>query len=115
MFWFKTVELSPTIEEFSAILGYDPSKKSVAISCDPKHRESLSDALGLPTSITNSMIEGHMVNLRAILSILIDKRTYRVTDNMQESFGLAFCFVGNFLLCSGRHSFADARAICVMS
>ena len=52
VFQFKTVELCPMIEEFSAILGYDPSKKSVPISYDPRHRESLSDALGLPTSIT---------------------------------------------------------------
>ena len=66
VFRFNTVELCPTIEEFSAILGYDPSKKSVAISCDPRHKESLFDALGLPTSITDSMIEGHMVNLHAI-------------------------------------------------
>ena len=66
VFRFNTVELCSTIEEFSAILGYDPSKKSVAISCDPRHKESLFDALGLPTSITDSMIEGHMVNLHAI-------------------------------------------------
>ena len=72
---FNTVELCPTIEEFSASLGYDPSKKSVAVSCDPRHKESLSDSLGLPTSITDSMIEGHMVNLCAIISRLIDKRT----------------------------------------
>ena len=42
----------------------------------------MSDALGLPTSITDSMIEGHMVNLRVIISRLIDKRTYGVTNNM---------------------------------
>ena len=82
VFQFKTAELCPTIEKFSAILGYDLGKKSVAISCDPRYKESLSDALGLPTSITDSMIEGHMVNLRAIISQLIDKRTYGVTDNM---------------------------------
>ena len=41
-------------------------KKSVAVSCDPRHKESLSDALGLPTSITDSMIEGHMVNLHVV-------------------------------------------------
>ena len=68
MFRFNTTELYLTIEEFSAILGYDPSKKFVAVSCDPRHKESLFDALSLPTSITNSMIEGHMVNLRAIIS-----------------------------------------------
>ena len=66
VFRFKTVELCPTIEEFSAILGYELGKKYVAISCDPKHREILSDALRLPTSITSSMIEGHMVNLYAL-------------------------------------------------
>ena len=82
VFRFNTTELYPTIEEFFAILGYDPNRKSVAISCDPKHKESLSDALSLPTSITNSMIEGHMVNLRAIISWLIDKCTYGVTENM---------------------------------
>ena len=82
-FQFKTAELCPTIEEFSAILGYDLSKKFVAISCDPKHRESLSNALGIPTLITSSMIEGHMVNLRAVLSSLINKRTHGLTDNMQ--------------------------------
>ena len=42
----------------------------------------MSDALGLPTSITDSMIEGQMVNLRVIISRLIDKRTYGVTNNM---------------------------------
>ena len=67
VFWFKTTELCPTIKEFSAILGYDPGKKSVVVSCDPKHREILSDALGLSTSITSSMIEGHMVNLHAVV------------------------------------------------
>ena len=35
VFRFKTTEIFPTIEEFSTILGYDPSKKSVAISYDP--------------------------------------------------------------------------------
>jgi len=110
VFWFNTAELCPTIDEFFAILGYDPSKKSVAVSCDPRHKESLSNALGLPTSITNSMTEGHMVNLCAIISRLIDKCTYGVTDNMQKKFDLALCFLGKFLLCFGRHGFVDARA-----
>ena len=109
--WFKTVELCPTIKEFSAILGYDPGKKSVVVSCDPKHREILSDALGLSTSITSSMIEGHMVNLHAIVSKLINKRTHGMSDNIQKNFGLALCFMGDFLLCSGRLGFMDARAI----
>ena len=82
MFRFKIAELCPTIEEFSAILGYDPGRKSITVSCDPKHRESLFDTIGLPTSITSSVIEGHMVNLRAIVSRLIDKHTYGVTKNM---------------------------------
>ena len=115
VFQFKTTELCPIIEEFSVILGYEPSKKFVAVSCDPRHRESLSDALDLPTSITSSMVEGHMVNLHAIILRLIDKRTYGVTNNMQKSFGLALCFMGEFLLCFGRHGFVDARAISVMS
>ena len=80
--WFNTAELCPAIEEFSAILGYDPSKRFVAVSYDPRHKESMSDALSLPTSITDSMIEGQMVNLRVIISRLIDKRTYGVTNNM---------------------------------
>ena len=113
-FQFNIVELCSTIEEFSAILGYDPSKKSVTVSCDPRHKESVFDALGLPTSITNSMMEGHMVNLHAIISRLIDKCTYGVTDNMQKNFGLALCFVGELLLCSGRHGFVDAQAISVV-
>ena len=115
VFRFNIAKLRLTIEEFSAILGYDLGKKSVVVSCDPKHKESLSDALGLPTSITNSMIEGQLVNLRAIISWLIDKCTYGVTDNMQKNFGLALCFVGELLLYSGRHNFVDARAISVMS
>ena len=108
VFWFNTVELCLRIEEFSAILGYDPSKKSVVISCDPRHKESLSDALGLPTSIIDSMIEGYMVNLCAIISRLIDKRTYGVTENMQKNFDLALCMVGKLLLCFGRCGFEDA-------
>ena len=115
VFWFNTIELCPTIEEFSAILAYDPGKKSVAVSCDPRHKESLSDALSLPTSITNIMIEGHMVNLNAIISQLNEKHTYGVTVNMQKNFGLSLCFVGELLLCSKRHSFMDARAINVVS
>ena len=35
VFRFNTTELCSTIEEFSAILGYDPSKKYVAVSCEP--------------------------------------------------------------------------------
>ena len=58
------------------------AKKSIAVSCDPRHKESLFDTLSLPTSIIDSMIEGYMVNLRAIISRLIDKRTYGVTNNI---------------------------------
>ena len=115
VFRFKTAELCPTIEEFLAILGYDLSKKSVADSCDPRHREILSSALGLSTSITSSMIEGHMVNLHAVVSRLINKRTHGVTDNMQKNFGLVLCYLGEFLLCSGRPGFMDARAIGIVS
>ena len=61
------------------------------------------------------MVEGHMVNLHVIVSRLINKCTYGVTENMQKKFGLALCFVGEFLLCSERHDFADARAISVVS
>ena len=82
VFQFNIAKLCLTIEEFSAILGYDPNKKSIVVSYDPRHKESFSDVLGLPTSITDSMIEGHMVNLQAIISRLIDKRTYGVTNNM---------------------------------
>ena len=60
IFRFKTAELCPTIEEFLAILGYDPDKNFVVVSCDPRHREILFSALGLSTSITNTMIEGHI-------------------------------------------------------
>ena len=55
------------------------------------------------------------MNLRAILSRLINKRTYGVTDNMQKFFDLSLCLVGKFLLCSRRHDFAEARAISVVS
>ena len=113
VFQFKTAKLYPTIEEFSTIVGYDPSRKSVVASCDPRHGEFLFDAR--PTSITSRMIEGHMVDLRVILSRLINKRTYGVTDNMQKNFGLALWFVGKFLLCSRRHGFANAQAISVVS
>ena len=115
VFQFNTTELCPTIQEFSAILGYDPGKKFVAVSCDPRHMESLSDALGLPTTIIDSMIEGHMVNLCAIISRLIDKCTYGVTDNMQKNSGLALCMVGKLLRCSGRCGFVDARVISVVN
>ena len=115
VFQFNTAENYLAIEEFFTILGYDPSRKSIVVYCDPRNKESLSDALSLPTSITNSMIEGHMVNLCAIISRLIDKRTYGVTDNMQKNFDLAFCFVGEILLYSRRHGFVDAQAISVVN
>ena len=34
---------------------------------------------------------------------------------MQKNFNLAFCFVGEILLYSGRHSFVDAQAISVVN
>ena len=67
VFWFGTAKLCPTIVEFSAILGYEFNKKSVTFSCDPMHKVIFSNALGLSVSITNSMIEGHMVNLHAVV------------------------------------------------
>ena len=87
----------------------------MVVSCDPRHRESLSDALGLPASIISSMVEGNMVNLHAIVSRLISKHTYGVIDNMQKNFGLALCIMGKLLLCSGRRGFVDARAISVVN
>ena len=56
-----------------------------------------------------------MVNLCAILSRLINKRTYGVIDNMEKNFGLALCFMGKILLCSGRHGFTNAQAISIVS
>ena len=94
VFQFKTAELCPTIEEFLAILGYEFGKKFVAVSCEPKHREILFGALGLPTSITSSMIEGHMVNLYVVVTRLINKCIHGVPNNMQKIFGLALCFMG---------------------
>ena len=94
VFRFNTTELCSTIKEFSAILGHDPRRKSVVVSYDPRHKESLSDALDLPASITDSMIEGHMVNLHTIISQLIDKRTYGVTNNMQKKLRFGFMLYG---------------------
>ena len=82
VFRFKIAKFCPTIEEFFSILGYDPSKKFIAVSCDYRHRESLFDVLGIPTSITSSMVEGRMVNLHAIISRLINKRISGVTNNI---------------------------------
>ena len=39
VFRFNTAELYLSIEEFSAILGYDPSKKSTVVSYDPRHKD----------------------------------------------------------------------------
>ena len=85
------------------------------VSCDPRYKESLFDAIGLPTSITNSMIEGNMVNLHAIIFWLIDKCTYGVTNHMQKNFSLDLCMVGELLLYFGRRGFMDARAISVVN
>ena len=94
VFRFNTVELCLSIEEFFAILCYDLSKKSVAVSYYPRHKESFSDAHGPLTSIIDSMIKGHMVNFRAIISRLIDKHTYGVTDNMQKKLRFGFMHAG---------------------
>ena len=61
------------------------------------------------------MIEGQMVNLHVVFSRLINKRTHEVTNNMQKNFGLTLCFVGEFLLCSRRPGFVDARDIGIVS
>ena len=82
----------------------------MAVSCDPRHRESLFDALSLPTSITSSMVEGHMVNLCAIVSRLINKCTYKVTDNMQKNFGLALCFCGGIFSLLWRAQFCGCSS-----
>ena len=115
VFWFNTTELCPTIEKFSTILGYEFGKKFVAVSYDPKHGEILFNALGLSTSVTISMIEGHKVNLHAVVIRLIDKHTHGLFDNMQKNFGLALYFMGEFLLYSGRPGLVDARAIGILS
>ena len=83
----------------------------MAISCDPKHKEILSYTLGLSVSITSSMIEGHMVNLHVVATRFTHRHAHGISDNMQKNFALAFCFMGEFLLCSGRRGFVDARAI----
>ena len=71
-----------SVRQLKNFMLCDPNKKFVAVFCDPRYKESLSDALVLPTSITDSIIEGHMVNLRAIISRLIEKRTYGVSNNI---------------------------------
>ena len=111
----KLLNFVPPSKNFQLFWGYDHGKKSVSVSCDPKHKEILSDALGLSTSITSSMIEGHMVNLHVVVTRLINKRTYGVFDNMQKKFGLALCLMGKFLLCFGRPGIMDARAIGIVS
>ena len=55
------------------------------------------------------------MNLRVVLSRLINKCTHGVTNNIQKNFGLALCFVGKFLLCFGRPDFVNAQAIGVVS
>ena len=113
VFQFKIAKLCPTIEEFFAILGYDPSKKSVAVSCDPKYR---SLCLMLLVFLLPSLVVWlNMVNLQVIISRLIKKCTYGVIDNIQKNFGLALRFVGEFMLCFRRHGFMDSRAISVVS
>ena len=111
VFWFGATELCPTIEEFSAILGYEFNKKSMAFTCDPKDKVILSNALGLSVSITSSMIKGHMVNLYAVVTRFIHRNTRVISNNMQKNFALVLCFMREFLLCSRRPSFMDAQAI----
>ena len=55
------------------------------------------------------------MNLHAVVTRLINKRTHGASNNMQKNFGLPLCFMGEFLLCSGRPSFVDARAIGIVS
>ena len=61
---------------------------------DPKHKEILS----------NSMVEGHMVNHHAVVKRFIHLRTHGISDNMQKNFALALCFIGEFLLCLKRRA-----------
>ena len=98
VFLFNTAELCPTIEEFSTILGYELGKKSVVLSYDPKHREILSNALGLSTSVTSSMIEVHMVNLHVVVMRLIDKHIHGLSNNMQIFFWLSSLLHGRILV-----------------
>ena len=57
------------------------------------------------------MIEGYMVNLQTAVTRLIHRCTHGMSDNMQKNFGLSLCFMGEFLLCSGKPCFVDALAI----
>ena len=61
------------------------------------------------------MIEVHMVNLHVVVMRLIDKHIHGLSNNMQIFFGLALCFMGEFLLCSRRPGFVDARAIGIVN
>ena len=108
IFQFSTAKLCPTIGDFSTIMDYELGKKSIVVSCDPKHKGILSDALGLSTLVTSSMIEGHMVNLHVVFTRIIDRRTHGLFDNMQKKFGLALCIMGEFLLYFGRPDLVDA-------
>ena len=42
------VELCPTIEEFSDILGCEPRVAPIVPSCNQRHRVTISKVLGLP-------------------------------------------------------------------
>ena len=61
------------------------------------------------------MIEGYIVNLHAVVTRLIDKHTYGLSDNMQKIFGFPLYFMGEFLLFFGRPGFIDAWAIGIVS
>ena len=97
IFQFSTSKLCPTIGEFSTIMDYEFGKKYIAVSCDPKHRGILFDALGLSTSVTSSMIEGHMVNLHVVVTRIIDRRTHGLFNNMQKKIWFSSLLHGRVL------------------
>ena len=104
------VELCPTIEEFSAILGCEPRAAPIVPPCHQRHRVTISQVLGLPLDAIPPFIQdNYWVDMRR----LIERFRHAAVANVDQSFeklsALAFCLIGEFLLCSRRPGFADAR------
>ena len=96
VFNFGLNEMSPTIEEFEAILGCRKNK-SIAI---PKNSrpivEALQEFLGLDCDVCTSMIHGNKVNFSLLPKLFINEDGDKKCSKYQEN-AFALCMISHFL------------------
>ena len=100
VFQFNGLELCPTLEEFSNILGYNSASLPMLPPTDPVNvPRDLASFLGIPIGLASHFTHGGLVNLLALIAFYRYPRDIRdraYADARGAS--LVLCMVSKFLL-----------------